>query len=617
MATVALPSRTGSQNVRKGAPLLLLVVGLLIALAVLPSALNLPQTNPSTTLEYAPVPPSDDSVPPPVGNFDQFGLGQSSSINTGGAEGGDGGDGGNGVVPTAEAGKNRSTKRCVQTAKGPKQTEDPLAPPCVPDYSGAKCNDNGGATYQGVTKDEVRILFYFDGGIIDVATSRGDESRHANTYYDTDNPEQPEDHVYVRLLRGWSKYFNDRYQTYCRKVHIFVYYGGDSDAGPEQKRADAADNYDKIKPFAVVSDSLGSNNAYLEAMARRGVLNFGSFLGREDAFYRKFPKLIWGYSPTLETQAAQYTDFICKQIQPYPVSFSGPAFMSKPRHYGIVYTADPNHPDLAKLKDLVLTNIKTQCPFAQKNIPSATWDQCCYAADNETLPQYANDMVAKFNDPNQEGGPVTTILWPGGMEAKFATAANQRQYVPEWILLGDGQTDGFVATQYQDATAFDGHAWVVSYQTKKIQAAQEPCFLAYKDADPSAPDADVRGRACALYERLRQLFTGIQVAGPRLGPTSIDKGYHAIPKIASESPDTPACFYNVDDYSCVKDGVAMWWDSNASAPNASDTGCWRMVQGAKRYIDGQFPAAEVITLKDSSKDPCNGYGGNALRRASA
>ncbi len=609
MASVVLPSRAGSQNVRKGVPLLLLIGGLLIALAVLPSALNLPQTNPSTTLEYAPVPPSDDSVPPPVGNFDQFGLGNSSSINTGGAEGGDGD--GNGLLPPTDPGKNRSTKRCVQTAKGPKQTEDPLAPPCVPDYQ--KCNENGGATYQGVTKDEVRILFYFDGGIIDTATSRGDESRKANTYYDTKAPEGPDDHVYVRLLRGWAKYFNDRYQTYCREVHIYVYYGGDSDSGPEQKRADAEDNFKTVKPFAVVSDSLGSNDAYLDAMARHGVLNFGSFLGKEASFYKKFPKLIWGYSPTLEIQAQEYTDFICKQIKPYPTSFAGDALNGRPRRYGIVYTTDPTHPELKKMKELVMANIEAQCPIRQPGkIPEATWEQCCYAEDAGTLSKYADDMVAKFSDPNQAGGPVTTVLWPGGIETKFSASAQKNQYFPEWILIGDGETDGFVGTRYQNPRSFGGHAWVVSYQTKKIEFAQEPCFLAYKDADPQAPDTDVRARACALYERLRQLFTGIQVAGPRLGPTSIDKGYHAIPKIASDDPGTPACFYDLDDYSCVKDGVAMWWDAGPVPPNGSNPGCWRMVVGGRRFLEGQFPAQDVKTMRNPSADPCNGYGGFAL-----
>jgi hypothetical protein len=612
MASVVLPSRAGSQTARKYIPLVVILIALGLAIFTLPSALNLPQTNPATTLEYAPVPPTDDNTPPPVGNFDNFGLGDSSSIDTGGALGG--GDG----TLQADQGKSTSTKRCVQTPKGPKQTEDPLAPPCVADYSGAKCKENGGATYQGVTPNEIRLLWYFDSNIVESNTSRGDETRPTNKYFDLDKPEAQDDHVYVRLLRGWMKYFEDRYQLYCRHPHMFVYYGSGDSAGPEAKRADAADNYEQIKPFAVISDSFASNDAYLEAMARRGVLNFGSFLGRESDFFQKFPKLIWGYSPPLEAEADQYVDFVCKQVQPFTnTTFAGGDLLGKPRKYGLVYTDDPTQPQLKKLKDLVMTGIKNRCPLPNKNIPEATWRPCCRAEDNGTLPTYANDAMAKFSDPNQAGGPVTTILWPGGMESKFGDAAERNNYKPEWIMLGDSTTDGFVSGQYQNPNSFGNHAWIVSYQTKQIDYEQEPCFLAYKDADPAAPDTDIRGRACGLYERLRQLFTGIQVAGARLGPTSIDKGFHAIPKIASDNPGTPACFYNLGDYTCVKDGIAMWWDSSAVPPNSSSQGCWKMVNNAKRYLFGQFPAQEIMTMKNAAADQCNGYGGHALTYLSA
>ncbi len=607
MASVVLSNRAGSQTARKYIPLVVILIALGLAIFTLPSALNLPQTNPATTLEYAPVPPTDDNTPPPVGNFDNFGLGDSSSIDTGGALGGNGGS------LQTDQGKSTSTKRCVQTPKGPKQTEDPLAPPCVADYSGAKCKDNGGSTYPGVTQNEIRLLWYFDSNIVESNTSRGDETRPTNKYFDLDKPEAQDDHVYVRLLRGWMKYFEDRYQLYCRHPHMYVYYGSGDSAGPEAKRADAADNYEQVHPFAVISDSFASNDAYLEAMARRGVLNFGSFLGREADFFQKYPKLIWGYSPPLEAEADQYVDFVCKQVRPYNnTTFAGGDLLGKPRKYGLVYTDDPTQPGLKKLKDLVMTGIKNRCPLDQKNIPEATWHPCCRAEDNGTLPTYANDAMARFSDPNQAGGPVTTILWPGGMESKFGDAAERNNYKPEWIMLGDSTTDGFVSGQYQNPNSFGNHAWIVSYQTKQIDYEQEACFLAYKDADPSAPDQDIRGRACGLYERLRQLFTGIQVAGARLGPTSIDKGFHAIPKIASDTPGTPACFYNLGDYTCVKDGIAMWWDSSAVPPNSSSQGCWKMVNQAKRYLFGQFPAQEIMTMKNAGVDQCNGYGGHAL-----
>ncbi len=610
MATVvAAPPALGgsSQWVRKYPPLLLFLVALVLAVVVLPSSLNLPQTNPSTTLEYAPVPPADEE-PPPIGNVNQFGLGNSSSLDSGGATGE-----GSGLFtpppePPPSRGKTPSTKRCVLTPEGPKQTDDPLAPPCVPDFN---CAENGGATYQGVTRNEFRILFYFDSGIVDVGTSNGDDSRPANRMYDLAEEAEADEHVYVRLLRGWQRYFYDRYQTYCRAPHFYVYFGSRSDDGPEAKRADAASNFDEVKPFAVVSDSLASNDAYLDAMARRGVLNFGSFIGRDASFFSQYPAKVWGYTPPLETQAEQYTSFVCKNIKPFPTSFADVQLNGRPRKYGMVWSNDPNHPELKKLRDLVIKQLG-QCGIPGSSIKEATWQPCCYAENNQTLPTYANNAMASFSDPTQAGGAVTTILWPGGMESKFGDAASQRAYFPEWILLGDGQTDGFVSTQYQNPASFGGHAWVVSYQTKQIDREQEKCFLAYKDADPQTPNTDIRGRACGLYERLRQLFIGIQVAGPRLGPTSIDKGFHAIPKVASKDPGVPACYYNVGDYTCVKDAVAMWWDAGGTAPNASRAGCWRMPEGGRRYITGTWPTGNYPVDKKTANDPCNGYGGNAL-----
>ena len=85
------------------------------------------------------------------------------------------------------------------------------------------------------------------------------------------------------------------------------------------------------------------------------------------------------------------------------------------------------------------------------------------------------------------------------------------------------------------------HAVVVSNVTKKGPADQELCFLAHREADQDTPKNDVLNYACDFYDDIFQLFIGIQAAGPRLGPTSVDKGYHAIPHIASSDPAVPAC----------------------------------------------------------------------------
>src|SRR5687767_6996608 len=114
---------------------------------MLPSALNLPQTNPSQTVEYAPVPPDDEATPDIAGNLSSLGLGSSSSIGESLPD--------HPVDPGAPdvsaIGRSPTTKRCV--GHPPRQTEDPLSPPCVSHFAG----DNFGATYAGVTGSEIRI----------------------------------------------------------------------------------------------------------------------------------------------------------------------------------------------------------------------------------------------------------------------------------------------------------------------------------------------------------------------------------------------------------------------------------------------------------------------------
>ena len=141
------------------------------------------------------------------------------------------------------------------------------------------------------------------------------------------------------------------------------------------------------------------------------------------------------------------------------------------------------------------------------------------------------------------------------------------------------------------------HAVVISNVTKKGLDDQELCFLAHREADQETPKSDVISYACEFYNDIFQLFTGIQVAGPRLGPTSIDKGYHAIPQIPRPTRRCPACFYDPGDYTCVKDAVVMWWDSDGRAPGSQSAGCWRMVEGGKRYLTGTWPAGDVLAQR--------------------
>ncbi|MBW3668537.1 MAG: hypothetical protein KY443_04915 [Actinobacteria bacterium] len=572
----------------------------LIVLAVLPSSLNLPQTNPSQTLEYAPVPPDDETPPPPMpGNLSSLGLAGSSSLEESFAtttttlldE-----ELGGGTDPRGRP-KVTGAKNCV--GDPPKQTEDPLAPPCVVHFEG----DNFGATYQGVSREEVQILVYFEGFTRYTTCSKGSEVTPDGQYFDLMERARDDEHCLVRILRGWQQYFNDRYQAYGRFVHFHAFFatGGLSPSAASRK-ADAADNYAKIKPFAVLSYAVENNDAYLESMARKGVLNFGALVGRPAEFFSRFPRLMWGYYPSVEQQARMFSSYICTKVVPYRVSFSGNSGdMGKERKYGLWYTSDRNRPELRLLKDLVKQQV-TACGadiVSEQTFPSAQ-----YVQDNSNPPKYASDANLAF----QQAG-VTTIIWPGGLETQLSKTSGN--WKPEVVVAGDLFVDGNAEGQYQEPN-FWSHAWVVSNVVYTPLLDDSLCYKAYVQVNPTVPKSDLRFSCEAgTYEDLRQLFTGIQVAGPRLGPTSVDKGFRAIPKVPSSNRQTPACYYEPGDYTCTKDAVAQWWDPNGNSPNNDRPGCWRMAEDGKRYIGGDWPSGDVPTQRTSA-DRCNGFNGGGL-----
>ena len=587
--------RASTEWAQRYPPLLALVVALVIALAILPSALNLPQTNPAQTLEYAPVPPDDQTPPSDDGNLSSLGLGR-SNYQTGGAAGGDGPGSFFEAPPNRDGtGGNPSTKRCV--GHPPRQTEDPLAPPCVGYFKG----DNFGSTYQGVTRDEVRLLVYVDGGITYVTASGGPDGAPANKYYDLSVPKGPNDneHLIVTGMRVWQRYFNDRFQTYGRNVRFFVFFSG-STGSTEHRRADAADNQATVRPFAVLSAATEGNEApYLEGMAKRGVLNFGSLSGMVQSFFKRYAKMVWAYLPSVEQQSDQYATYVCTKVVGKPAVLSGNADLNgTTRKLGMLHTTDPGWEGLVRMAKLVRQKVEA---CGGDIIKTAQYGSCCLAQDNSDSPGEAQVQMADFRRAG-----VTTILWTGGINGNYGKAAAGMGYYPEWIVSGDGTLDAHHPIRLsQNTGAFDKHAIVITPQTYQPALEQQQCLLTLREVDPQFERPDIY-YLCEYYSSLFMVFTGIQVAGPRLGPTSVDRGFHAIPAIASNHPQVPACFYYQDDYTCVKDAHAAYWDASSTPPNENAPGCWRSIEAGFRYLPGRWPSGN-IDAQIKGNEPCTGY----------
>jgi hypothetical protein len=474
-----------------------------------------------------------------------------------------------------------------------------LSPPCVAHFSG----DNFGATYQGVTRDEIRVLMYMNGGVY-AGNSRGQTNMPPGTYWDLAQPAAEDDPLFVVLLRAYQRYFNERYQTYGRFVHFYVRFSTASGHSAESRSAEAANDFKTVKPAAVVLYTSQFAAEYIKQMARNGVIAFlgnggggGIVAATERAeTFRRYAPLLWGYYPSVEQRARVFVSYLCTKVVPHPVSFSGnSADAGKPRRLGILHEGSPMRADRIAFGRLVKQGVEA-CggQWAAEGSISDT-------VEPEAAARGSNDMALFIRNG------VTTIIRAGGhTDCCHARAASAANYYPEWIVPGDGLSDQNLNSQIQDAAQWT-HARAVSQYHLGAPIEEQHCFIAAREADPSLARIDVKNWSCGFYPGLRMLFTGIQVAGPRFTPASLDRGYHAIPDIRSTDPRVPSCYYEPGDYTCVKDAVAEWWDPSGEDPGSGARGCWRVMEGGRRYTAGTWKPDNVDAQRSPS-DPCNFQG---------
>jgi hypothetical protein len=599
----------GNDWTRKYPPLLAVVAAIGLAIFALPSALNLPQANPGQVAEYAPVPGSNGSAPP-GGNFAGLGLGEGGAAQGAAELPGSQQQPGQPPPPPPPGGtlppQLPSGFECV--GNPPRQTPDPLAPPCVPYFHG----DNGGSTWIGVTGKEVAVVFRFFEfpGECRSGVAESNNCGAPTGYYDMDNPSDVNQEFLFRYVHDWEIYFNAHYQTYGRHVHFWAYNYGNTAHVPmysaTDAETDAADNWNHTygtitHPFAALDQSFTFTDAYSQYLAQKKVLEFQLSSQFTDQDFHGWPGYFWSYPPPLDRVAEAYATYVCTRIvAPGKVSFAGSSFApGSPRAYGLLTTTDTQWPDIVNLNKLAAADMQRDCGLGS-TIPWAAQATYKYTEADATGPS------SGWGVPNMTRfikAGVTTVIWPGGNEYEDQRDASQLHYYPEWVLAGDGQNDGNLAGIGWPPDE-SSHFVVVTSQTRQNadgHGVEQPCSDALRQVDPTVDRQTLDySWACGFFAPIRQFFTGIQLSGPRLNPTNINQGFHAIPDKPSTGPDEPACFYLSNDYSCIKDDVAEFFDPNAQTTSSNPTadqsankGCWRMWQNGFRYLPGEWPSGDA------------------------
>jgi hypothetical protein len=457
-----------------------------------------------------------------------------------------------------------------------------LASACTREFEPGK--SNGGATYQGVTKDSIKVVVCVPPKDAQLNPPPGGQPPR--------NRSTGQIGFIEDAILDAQQALDGRYELWGRKIEYeFVAYSGTDEAA---QRADAV-RVAQMKPFAVINSSCGpvfSN----EIAARKIVVPFGA--GSQKANLAQQPYRYTGQDADL--QAKNVAAWLGNQIIGHRATFAGdPDFKKQDRTFGLVYTVAPasgNDIDLAQFeRELGKRGVK----LAAKVAFTAPADVSTTAQQSAAQEQ-APVLVAKLKDAG-----VTSVILMGStiIVAPVTKAATANDYRPEWLLTGWAYQElSLFAAQYdqdQWAHAF-GMSWFSPYVTGNAGAPTgENIFDWYWGTNKGTTYS-------GAFPPVYWFNQGVMLAGPRLNPITFRNGQFALPGHGGAFDDQVTTLGNKvgemgldhPEYSLLgpKDFALVWYDPKAEGLGNilgnKQTGNYVYLDGGKRYTLQTWPKGQ-------------------------
>ncbi len=467
-----------------------------------------------------------------------------------------------------------------------------FAPPCVPEWKGG---DNGGATYQGVTKDKVIIAEY-------IPQTGGDLAALLQGLLDPREQVEQTQEAYRRM-------FNDLFETYGREVVIVPVEGSGSAGDETAARADAIKVAEEIGAFA----SLGGPalaQSYADELASRGVLCIACGQGVPDSKFQANAPYMWGPLATPEEFLLNLGDLTTGMLMNKPAQWAGGELKDRTRRFGVVHF-EQEVPVFKELRSQVLEEGK------RRGFEAVVTETYTLDPNNlGKLTERAPTIIAKMKQAE-----VTTIIFLGDplMPMYLTKAATEQGYFPEWVVTGTVLTDTTTFGRMYDQQQWR-HAFGIATLPARLPKSQGESARVhrwYYGEDPAAKSASQ-----LLYPNLQMIWLGLHLAGPNLTPETFRDGLFRYPP-SGGGPTTPQISFGRHgffkspleqeertDYLGVDDISLVWWDPEVEGWDESEKnygkGMYRYIRMGERYLPGKlqpgdfpgFDPTDTVTMYD-------------------
>ena len=459
--------------------------------------------------------------------------------------------------------------------RGALAVPDFFAPDCYAPFDG----DNGGATEQGVTADEITLVHYMgpDGDpIINYITDA--------VKVDDTNAQEKES------IEGYIEYFQTYYEFYGRTINYVVYESTGLANDEVSARADAQAIVEKYQPFAVIGGP-ALTNAFADEMAAQGVLCISCGATGSTEWLVERDPYIWALDGSAEQKQILVAEYIGKQLAGRPASHAGDALKDTTRKFALVYVESGS--ESKRLADLMSDRLAEVGAEPALLLP--------YVLDPGTIQQSANQIVAKM----KAEGITSVILATDPVAPRdFTREATAQEYEPEWIIP---------AATLVDVTAFgrsyDQTQWAHAFGVSSLSARRNPetsgSYYTYKWFTGVEPPAD---DSTGVYTPPFFLFAAaLQEAGPNLSHESISA---AIRTFETQKAITQPWLtwgdhgiWDDDDHHGIDDATLVWWDPDATGADEirrEGSGMYMYVDGGLRYLPGEFGDEDKMFVADGA-----------------
>jgi hypothetical protein len=462
-------------------------------------------------------------------------------------------------------------------------------PQCVRPFREGE--DNGGATTRGVTEDAVEVV-----ALVGTADQQQAAAKEPGATPPIDQASGAVGSV-EDGFRDFFEVFEHWIETWGRTVELtFVTPSG---ADETAQRADAL-RVSEMKPFAVIdaAGTAGGGAVFGSVLARDKIIVItaggGAARGSNDDAIKQSPYR-WGNQDT-GIFAVNAGEFVAKTLSGGKAEWAGDdAFRTKTRKLAVVYPTGSGEVDVSKFEDAFEKyggkGSLTKVSYDLGDDPSAVADEA---------QRQATQLVVKVKD----SGATSVVLFTDIVNTTPAVmkAATSQDYFPEWIITGLGFQDiDFVARilwpPEQVAQVF-GIGTSPPYAADGSSAnGLETFFDTYWGEDRGTYSPGAVGIGFLL-------FSGIQLAGPKLTPQTFKQGVFSMPAAGGAIDGQISNFMNAygrgagvpyDQYQTIGVDYAMkWWDPEAFGvsnlvPGPPGQGKFSFINGAKRYYAGTWP----------------------------